>query len=306
MPMDTKSSAKDFFIHIATTILLFVGTVALLNLLFRVINAALPQVEGYGYFFSSISLPVATLIVVFPLFLFLTNLLRRSYGEAPERKNYAVRKWLIYITLFLAGAALAADLVTLIYYFLDGRDLTGAFLLKVLSVLVVAGAVFGYHLDALKDRLIGSRKTFWQATALILVLGSIVLGFGILGTPENQRSLRYDAERVSDLQNIQWQIVNFWQQKGLLPETLSDLEDPISGFALPQDPESGEVYEYLKTGETSFDLCTVFNKPFMTREMETTRTYPGIESGSNWQHGEGKTCFSRSIDIDLYPIRKNL
>src|SRR3989344_2082968 len=218
--MNTKMTAKDFFLHIAVIALLYTGTVALLNILFNVINVAFPQVNQYSYYDStSISFPVATLIVVFPLFLFLANLLRKGYIEDPSRKEYYVRKWLIYITLFIAGGVLAGDLVVVIYYFLDGQELTTGFILKILSVLVVNGGIFGYYLDDLKDRLSGTRRNIWRVVAVVLVLGSIIVGFGVLGTPQTQRMLRYDSQKISDLQNIQWQIVNYWQQKGALPGT---------------------------------------------------------------------------------------
>ena len=219
--MNTKTTAKDFFLHIGAIGLLYAGTVAVLNILFRVINVAFPQVSDYGYYgSSSISFPVATLIVVFPLFLFLANVLRKSYAEDPSRKEYAVRKWLIYITLFVAAAVLAGDLVTLIYFFLEGRELTVAFLLKILAVLIVSGAIFGYYLDDLKDRLSDARRNLWRIVAALIVLGSIVAGFSVLGTPQAQRVLRYDDQKVSDLQSIQWQVVNYWQQKGSLRENL--------------------------------------------------------------------------------------
>src|SRR3990167_1543791 len=55
--MNTKITAKDFFLHIAVIALLYTGTMALLNILFRVINVAFPQVTQYGYFrFSAFSL----------------------------------------------------------------------------------------------------------------------------------------------------------------------------------------------------------------------------------------------------------
>src|SRR3990167_11554767 len=220
--MQTKMTAKDFFLHIAVIVLLYAGTVALLNILFRVINVAFPQVTQYGYYGStSISFPVATLIVVFPLFLFLANVLRKGYAADPSQKEFPVRKWLIYITLFIAGAVLAGDLVTLIYYFLDGQEMTTAFLLKILSVLVVTGCIFGYYIDDLKDRLTNARRNIWRVVAGILVVGSIVAGFSVLGTPSSQRMLRYDSQKVSDLQSIQWQVVNYWQQKGVLPATLA-------------------------------------------------------------------------------------
>ena len=303
--MNTKMTAKDFFLHIAVIALLYTGTVALLNILFRVINVAFPQVTQYGYYGStSISLPVATLIVVFPLFLFLANVLRRGYTEEPSRKEYPVRKWLIYITLFIAGAVLAGDLVTLIYYFLDGQELTTAFLLKILSVLVVAGCIFGYYIDDLKDRLTSSRRNMWRVVATILVLGSIIAGFYVLGTPTSQRMLRYDSQKTSDLQSIQWQIVNYWQQKGVLPRTLTELEDPISGFMVPVDSQTKGSYEYKKTGTLKFDLCAKFNKSSQEVTGAMTRVaYPEpIGKGNeSWQHEAGNKCFSRTIDPDLYP-----
>lgn len=303
-------TAKDFFLHIAVIALLYTGTVALLNILFRVINVAFPQITQYGYFVStSISLPVATLIVAFPLFLFLANVLRKGYATDPSRKEYAVRKWLIYITLFIAGGVLAGDLVTLIYYFLDGQEMTTAFLLKILSVLVVTGCIFGYYMDDLKDKLTGTRRNLWRVVAAVLVVGSIVAGFSVLGTPASQRMLRYDSQKISNLQNIQWQIVNYWQQKGTLPTALAELQDPISGFISPIDPQTKGPYEYKKIGTLTFDLCAEFNKPTQTTNGYIAQiAYPepmgkigGI--GDSWQHETGRKCFSRTIDPELYPVR---
>ncbi len=302
-----KITAKDFFLHIAVVALLYAGTIALLNILFRVINVVFPQVNQYNYYgSSSISLPVATLIVVFPLFLFLANVLRKGYVNEPSLKEYPVRKWLIYITLFIAGIVLAGDLVVLIYYFLDGQEMTTAFLLKILSVLVVTGAIFGYYMDDLKDRLTGSRRNVWRVVAAVLVVGSIVAGFSVLGTPASQRMLRYDSQKVSDLQNIQWQIVNYWQQKGILPASLAELQDPISGFITPVDPQTKKLYEYKKTGTLSFDLCADFNKPAQAIDGSMTRmaySEPMGKLAENWQHEVGNKCFSRTIDPELYPVR---
>ena len=302
-----KITAKDFFLHIAVIALLYAGTIALLNILFRVINVVFPQVNQYNYYgSSSISLPVATLIVVFPLFLFLANVLRKGYVNEPSLKEYPVRKWLIYITLFIAGIVLAGDLVVLIYYFLDGQEMTTAFLLKILSVLVVTGAIFGYYMDDLKDRLTGSRRNVWRVVAAVLVVGSIVAGFSVLGTPASQRMLRYDSQKVSDLQNIQWQIVNYWQQKGVLPASLAELQDPISGFIAPLDSQTKKPYEYKKTGTLSFDLCADFNKPAQAIDGSMTRmaySEPMGKLAENWQHEVGNKCFSRTIDPELYPVR---
>jgi hypothetical protein len=304
--MNMKITAKDFFLHIAAVDLLYTGTVALLNVLFRVINVAFPQVAEYSYYSPSISLPVATLIVVFPLFLFISNIIRKSYVLEPGMLDYPVRKWLIYITLFIAGAVLAGDLVVLLYFFLDGRELSPAFLLKVLSVILVAGGIFGYYIDDLKGRVVGSRQNLWRAFGAFLVIGSIVLGFSVLGTPAKQRMIRYDSQKVSDLQNIQWQLVNYWQQKGTLPETLAELEDPISGFTIPLDPQTRTPYEYERVAPLVFNLCAEFNKTSQMIGGSISRNlYPEPigRIGESWQHEAGRQCFERTIDPELYPVR---
>lgn len=313
--MNTKISGKDFFLQFGAMIALYTGAIALINLLFTVINVAFPRiVESYGYYYqSSISLPVATLIVAFPLFLGLSLLLQRSYIKEPEFKQNNVRKGLLYLTLFSTGFILAGDLVTLIYLFLDGQDITTGFILKVLAVFVVAGGIFGYYLADLRNHLTPKNRIAWRFFAGALVVGSIITGFSVIGSPSTQRQLRQDGERVSALQEIQSRVINYWQLKAALPTDLSLLEmDTIYGRTIPLDPETKESYEYVPVDSLSFKLCATFNKE--TPVQVAGNTYPSvplmeyssdITVSSNWQHQAGYQCFIRTIDPDLYPTTKN-
>ena len=137
-----------------------------------------------------------------------------------------------------------------------------------------------------------------------------------------QRLLRLDDRRVSDLQNIQYQVINFWQQKEKLPANLSELSNPLSGYSLPVEPEfeEGKKYEYIVKGPLTFELCATFSLPMpkgwreygggggvmpmigYERDAYTTSyPYPGTGANESWDHQEGRTCFSRTIDKDLYP-----
>jgi Domain of unknown function (DUF5671) len=60
-----------------------------------------------------------------------------------------VRKWLTYIALLIAAGVVIGDLITFLSYFLKS-ELTARFVLKVATVLVIAGAVFWYYLGSLK------------------------------------------------------------------------------------------------------------------------------------------------------------
>ncbi len=136
-----------------------------------------------------------------------------------------------------------------------------------------------------------------------VVVISVIGGFFIIGSPATERVRRFDERRVSDLQTIQWEVINYWQKKNQLPATLGALRDDIRGFVPPQDPETGAPYEYAVSDATSFSLCAVFSMP--TDSATDTRgiTKPlsvGLQS-ENWAHNNGRACFKRVIDKDLYP-----
>lgn len=296
--METKTTAKDFFLHLGVMVTLYTTAISFLNLLFRIINKVFPEVGRNVYYWgggSEISLPVATLIVAFPLFLIIGKLTEKTYLENPEKKNLAVRKWLIYITLFITGIAFAGDLISVIYKFLDGQDLTAAFILKALAVLVVSGSVFYFCLQDVRNRISVRQKKIVPIVVICVLLAVVAWGFAIFGSPKTQRLMRVDGEKISDLQNVQWQIINYWQNNGSLPETW---ETPAI------DSQTGKAYEYKKTGTTTFELCAEFNHEGTTNQ-NAVMMY-GLETKSmmqnnNWDHEKGRHCFPREIDPIAYP-----
>ncbi len=309
-----KITAREFFLELGAMAALYAGVIALLNLLFRVINTAFPQIQNgyqnYYYAGNPISFPVATLIIVTPLFLVLNWYMHKN----PSERDGSFRKWLVYITLFIAGLMLAGDLITLLYQFIDGQELTTGFLLKILAVLVVAGSVFGYFIQSLRGTLDSKTRMAWRLFAALLVIGSIVAGFRVIGSPATQRAYRYDAERVMNLQSIQSQITYYWQQKGFLPASVEAATDSLSGWSIPLDPVTKAPMEYSKLSDLSFRLCANFEKPnapYMGYDMgnEISMTRPamydgGIKGGNNWDHQAGRQCFDRTIDPQLYPAIK--
>ena len=80
-----------------------------------------------------------------------------------------------------------------------------------------------------------------------------------MGSPFTLRMKRFDERRVNDLQNIQYQIVNFYQRKGVLPNSLDELKDPIAGFNIPLDPDTIRPYDYEKISDLSFKICADFS-----------------------------------------------
>jgi type III secretory pathway component EscS len=303
-PQTQKTGALDFFLNLGIIITLYSGVGFLINLLFSVINTAYPQIAFYSSQ-ESISFPVAALIIITPVFLLLSYFVGKSEAVNPEKKNIWVRRWSIYLTMFISGAVVIGDLITLLYFFLDGQELTTAFLLKVLVVFVVLGALFGYYFSNLRTTLSSGTRSIWRIGAILLVAISIILGFSVIGSPRTQRLIRYDQQKVSDLQNIQNQVVSYWQTKGVLPTNLEAMKDSLSYFGIPTDPQTKAPYSYSVTTKTAFELCATFNLD--ARNYQTTKGYSGVNyygdpNNENWAYKKGEYCFQRTIDPQRYPV----
>jgi hypothetical protein len=303
-----KASPKHVFLHLFVIILLYYSTVNFLVLLFQCINRWIPDIlaktDYYQLMFNSgaIRFALASLIIVFPVFMITSKYLRKSYITSPAIREMRIRKWLTYFTLFIAALVMVGDLVRTILVFLEG-EITMRFVLKALAVLLVAGAIFFYYLRDLKhEKMVVSTKIFvWGA--IVVVLAAVVAGFFVIGSPKTERARRFDYERVANLQEAQSQIIFYWQSKERLPVALGNLSDSISGYITPTDPETGAAYEYIVIGTTTFKLCATFNLASETDPNIAAETkyamYPGGVM-ENWSHGAGQACFERTIDPELY------
>ncbi|MFH1366230.1 MAG: DUF5671 domain-containing protein [Patescibacteria group bacterium] len=295
----TKTSAKDFFINLGAIVALgfFVGN--LISLLFTIINKAYPFTTGYNYYGSySISFPVASLIIIFPIYILLMWLLERGYFTEPEKRNIGIRKWLTFITLFLAGITLAGDLVTVLYYFIDGRDITTGFILKALAILVVALSIFFYYIYDVLGKTNSTFRKIWAVSSAIVIIACIIWGFSVLGSPRTQQLLKYDEQKVNDLQNINNQVINFYSNKGALPKTIEEMANG-NYYVNPKDSQTGNLYEYKKINETSYNLCADFNK---ASDDRSNLAYPvSLYGDVSWVHPAGYYCFIETINSNTYP-----
>lgn len=298
-----KATPKDFFVWLGAIITLYASTGALITLLFQYIDYAFP--DPLEYYIEPYSGPMrfamASLIVLVPVVLYLMRIIRRDIEKDNGKADIWVRRWALVLTVFIAAAVVVGDLITLVNYFLGG-DLTTRFLMKVGVVLLVAGGLFLHFLADIRGYWIKepARARMVGYGAALVVIASIAAGFFIMGSPAQVRLYRFDEQKITELQNIQWQIVEYYRSKQSLPGTLADLEDPISGFMVPKDPQSGAAYGYEVTGENSFWLCAEFN--MVSTRVDSNVARPIMIGGEeNWQHGTGKECFKREIDPERYP-----
>jgi len=320
MEPNTKSivTAKDSFLHVGLIVSLYVFAISFLTFLFDIINYSFPdRLAGYADPYSySIRFAISTMIVSFPILLILLNIIYKDLAQNIAKRELVLRRFFIYLTIFVTSAAIAVDLIVLINTFLGG-EITARFIWKVIAVGFVATSIFGYSLYDLKGIFFAKpnvRKiSLWVVS--VIVLASVVYGFVTIGSPNHFRNLRDDSQRINDLQNIQWELLNKYQTKSSLPNSLTELNDSLTGYMVPVDPKSGLNYEYkgptaLATSTLSFELCADFAEK--TQDLYGRgeyQTYPAKDmyidpsfGNASWEHEAGRTCFTRTIDPVKYPV----
>lgn len=142
-------SARDAFLYLVMFSTLYYGAWNLGSLLFSFIDRAFPD-PALGRYpgFNSLDgqrWSTAAVIIAFPVFFFVARYISLQIRENPFKRLSPARRWLTYLTLFVASASLLADMTTLIFNLLGG-DLTARFLLKVLVVAAIAGSAFTFYL----------------------------------------------------------------------------------------------------------------------------------------------------------------
>jgi hypothetical protein len=294
-----RGGAREAFTHLLSFAAFYASAIAVVTLLFLFIDGHFhdPAVSRppVARALSAIRWSLAYLIVSFPAYLWMSRALLREMRAHPERSWSGTRRWLTYLTLFLASIAVGVDVVTAVFHLLEG-ELTVRFVLKVLVVLLVAGMALAYYLLSLRMPAEKAGTTRMHRTfagiASGVVLITLVWGFVVTGSPGTARLHKFDERRVEDLRTIKSEIEILClgqsrhksaQERVLvrpLPTTLEELAASAEQRRPEiRDRETGEPYEYEVLDESRYRVCATFN---FARDEE----YQPV-----WNHPAGRHCF---------------
>lgn len=144
------TSPREAFLYLVAFSTLYLSAWHFGSLLFQFIDLAFPDPAESPWrgevARGRIRWAVAVLLTAFPVFLLVSRQILRHLDPA---RAGGVGRWLTWLTLFLATLVLLGNVATLLFNLLGGA-LTLRFLLKVLVVALIAGAIFGYYLRQLR------------------------------------------------------------------------------------------------------------------------------------------------------------
>jgi hypothetical protein len=294
-------SAREAFFHLLAFATLAAWIFSTGSLWFELIDTWFPDPARLRYQdwqWSRVSWQMASILVGFPVFLYATRTILAEMARNPDKAVSPVRRWLTNIALLVTALVFVGDLVTFVAWFLQG-ELTVRFVLKCVTVFILAGAVFLYYNhDATKppDQARLWNRGFAIASAAAILL-SVVVGMMSFGVPGENRLRAQDRRRVEDLFQIASRMHAHWSSQSesaprRLPAKLDELI-PGTGGALPLlDPFRQTPYAYTPAAAPAYRLCADFGAE--------TRQSPGGQPPA-WSHPAGVHCFD--LDASLRPVR---
>lgn len=281
-------AAREAFFNLLAFSTLATWLFALGYLSFGLIDGWFPDLSNAGYRYNwtweQLGWPMASVIVVFPVFVWATWRIIREQEANPSLPPSAMRRWLTNIALLLTALVFIGDLVTFLATYLQG-GVSARFALKSLVVLVLVGADFLYYNRGL-SRTAPARQHWHRAFALAslaTILLTLALGFVRIGSPTSQRLLAGDRRRVNDLYLIASSLSRAGRTGSVLPAVL-----PASGSR--NDPFTSRPYEYRRLTDSTYEVCAVFF-------AASPEPPPGVVDV--WRHSNGRYCFE--LDSNFFP-----
>ena len=317
--------AIDFFLLLGILISLISTFVSCISLLFKSFDRIMPdELGGYLSLSSGIQNSLAFFVVSVIVLYVLEYINKKRINKNKEYLLIPLRKWMLLSVLFILGLVILGDLITLLKYFLSG-EITTRFISKVLALFGFSAMVFIYYFHVLTwDNIWSyhSRRAFSYLGIVVSIL-VVVFGFYLIGSPKTQRLIRLDEQTKNTIQNMNYNVINYWQTTGEMPKTMADLNKLSNNDNYSSVSQDLSIYTYKLTDlkKRNYELCATFNlstdviKSYMDQSgysYEKSPVYYGatdvaISPDANnlsWDHPSGQYCFKRNIDIKFYPIIK--
>uniref|UniRef100_A0A7C4RAU7 DUF5671 domain-containing protein n=1 Tax=candidate division CPR3 bacterium TaxID=2268181 RepID=A0A7C4RAU7_UNCC3 len=287
---EEESPALHLFLYLTSFFALAFSVSGVISILYALIEKVAKDYADYSYYSGFdeyiVRYGISSILVAGAVYLitmwYINKLLYK--GSIPE--NSKIRKWLTYIIMFFAAAAIIGDMVAIIYSFLGG-EMALRFFLKSLVILLVAGSILTFYFKEMKKReMVGKvyRSNTIAGSILIAVfLILIIIPFFSISNPFEARKKKIDEATISRMMKIENSINDFYDDKESLPKSLIELKNNNSSSYYSIEDKDINGISYKIRGRGEYQICANFlNKDDDYYDKE-------------WSHDKGVICFDKKI-----------
>lgn len=292
----TSNTAKFAFFYLLSLVALVFMAVSTGMVAFQIINKYIHDViSQYSGRFSDeqLKFAISALIISTPIFYVLSSIIYKNLFRGKLGKDSGVRRWLTYFILLVSSVVMISWAIAIINGFLGG-ELTTKFILKALTALVIAAAIFSFYLyDIRRTEVVGKKSTvtrIYFIISLLVVLAAFVTSLFVVESPYATRNRKIDEEVIKNFSIIDNCVSQYYKEKEALPD---DMDVAVSNCPytfterLENQIKDKEI-EYRKGSDKNYQLCAHFK----TSNKEDDKSYMEPPLKSNL-HEAGWQCLDR-------------
>jgi hypothetical protein len=297
----TSHNAKYAFYYLLSLAALIFMALSVGMIIFGVIDKTVIDALNYNSYNSvdaQLKFAISALFIAAPIYYFLSRLINRGLNKKELELDSSLRRWLTYFIILVSSLIILGVFIGVINNFLSG-ELTVRFILKAVTMLVIAAAVFSFYFYDIKRKEVKARDLVmclftWISAAL--VLAAFVTAWFFVESPSVARAKRLDQIVVNNIYELENAVNTYYNEYNRLPVNLDEIKNSPDIYLDAKslvDPESREAIEYKVSGEKDFSFCAVFRAP--SDSENDSRAYgPG-----NKEHGAGYDCIDGQLWSDV-------
>lgn len=298
--MEQNNAAKFAFFYMLSLVALVFMALSTGMIIFQIINKNIIDVlSAYRYSgsFSSdqLKFAISALIIATPIFFVISKMIYKSLFRGELGKDSGIRKWLTYFILFISAVVMIGWLIGTINSFLDG-ELTTKFLLKAITAIGIAAAVFTFYLYDIRRKVVAGTKDkviriyFYVSLAVVLIV--FVASLFIVESPTETRNRKLDEAVLSSFERINSAINEYYQSNNRLPADMEELKSEFTYLVDKDlaDPETKKAFDYNIKGDNKFELCADFRTSNLDNADIQYEPYQDV-----WPHEAGYQCLTKTI-----------
>ncbi|HTX86658.1 MAG TPA: DUF5671 domain-containing protein [Candidatus Nanoarchaeia archaeon] len=299
-----SNAAKFVFLYLLHLVALGFMTVSFGNVIFQIINKYIPDITAP---FAENKFAISALLVSIPIFYVVSYLIQKSLFSGELKKESAIRRWLTYLILFVSFLIFFGWLIYFVNSYLNG-EVTFRFVLKTITVLIIAGAVFGFYfydirrpvVENVKDKLL---KIFF-IVSLIIVIAAFTASFFTVESPSLARDRKLDDQITNNFNNIYQCVDMHYNQTQKLPDGFATMlsECPYLTADNIKDAQTGQNFTYDITSTTTYEICANFRTSNIGAANNPQGIYPVAPGYNGSAHAAGYQCLKGQV----FPTVKTL
>jgi hypothetical protein len=271
-------------------------------IMFGIIDKTVPDALNYGSVDGQLKFAISALFIAAPIFYLMSSLIHKGLRTGDLDKESGVRRWLTYFIILVSSLIILGVFIGIMTSFLSG-ELTTTFILKALTMIVIAASVFSFYFyDIKRENVVDKNKVvkiFFFAT-MALVIAAFIAAWFFVESPKLARAKRLDQIVVNNISSLESAVNSYYEKTKVLPDNLDQIKNNTDVYIDQKsftDPENGAAIVYKKTSDKTFEFCANFRTD--SKNNTDTTSY----AGPSKLHYAGYQCLKGELWQQAVPTK---